>query len=291
MLPPPNKRDFQCRRDDYELKPGVLYTFTMQMEMQNASGAMWSVTLKDPTAVDKGHEVEVGRVFFKDSELGLPTDNCRRLDLKTYAFQEYFTGGDFTTKAAWSATTLSGVMQPEDTKGYCDESKIADFTELSLVECKNKCAADEACHFASYSAVDHSYTKVDGSHCMLYDACLAKSTYLADIWWTYSKRGLSSVAFTGFPPKCGHFQDETSKKTRTEMAAVVQKLAGQAEFEFQAGPDVKCSSALAFASAANAEDLVDRMVQMPPPALRGSTGAAPTTPQFAVPAEEELLFP
>merc|ERR1719401_2613452 len=126
---PPNKRDFQCKRDDYELKTGVLYTFTMQMEMQNASGAMWSVTVEDPTAEDKGHPVEVGRVFFKDSEFGLPAETCRTLGLGVYAFQEYFNHRDldFTTKAAWSAATLSGVMQPEDAQGYCEESKIADF--------------------------------------------------------------------------------------------------------------------------------------------------------------------
>jgi len=291
---PPNTRDFQCKRDDYELKAGVLYTFTVQMEMQNASGAMWSATMEDPTAEDKGHPVEIGRVFFKDAEFGLPTENCRRLGLDSYAFQEYFNPGDryFTTKAAWSAVSLSGAMQPEDAKGYCDESTMMDLEGLSLIECKTRCATEDACHFASYSAVDHSYAKVDGSHCMLYGACRAKSTYFADIWWTYAKHDLPSIALTGFKPLCRHYQDETGKRTLTETAEVVSSPTGAVEFEFQTGPDVQCPEAFAEAMAASAENRAEPVVAMPSSVLRGFRGTAATVPQIAAPVEEEMpLFP
>jgi len=289
---PPNTRDFQCKRDDYELKTGVVYTFAMQMEMQNSTGAMWSVTMTDPTAADAGHPVEIGRVFFKDSE---SLENCRTLGLDVYAFQEYFNHKDldFTTKAAWSATTLSGVMQPEDTQGYCDESTIGDFEGLSLLECKNKCAADETCRFASYSASDNSYAKVDGSHCMLYDTCGAKSTYLADIWWTYAKREeYPSITLTGFDSCsgsatcCKQYQDETSANTITEFAAVISSTTGEAEFEFQAGPDVQCPSAASLLEAAPLSEPAS-------PALRGSAGdARGAPPQGGAPAPgEPVLFP
>lgn len=285
---PPVTRDFQCKREDYALKTGVLYTFTVQMEMQNASGAMWSATMEDPTAEDKGHPVEIGRVFFKDKAFGLPTDTCRNLGLGVYAFQEYFNHGDlyFTTKAAWSAVTLSGVMQPEGAKGYCLGSPMADLEGLNLAECKRKCAADEACRFASYSAVDHSYAKVDGSHCMLYEACQVKATYLADIWWTYAKHDVPSVPLTGFPPKCDIFPDETGKRLISEMAAVWRDPAGVAQFEFETGPHVNCIKASEPAAAERAGSSVGRFAEIPPSALRGSKGTLPATP-----AEEELLFP
>jgi len=243
---PPNLHDFQCKRTDYELKPGVVYTFALQMEMQNSTGAMWSATMSDPTAVDKDlHSVEIGRVFIKDST---SLENCRTLGLDVYAFQEYFHKDDqgrpdeFTTKAAWSDATLSGVMQPEDSFGYCDGTPIDDSEALSLLECKNKCAALEDCRFASYSPSDYLYAPVDGSHCMLYDSCEAKATYLADEWWTYAKEEeYPTVSLTGFDscignPECCYEYEAMTGNEITETAAVIS----EGVLEFETGPNVQC---------------------------------------------------
>ena len=234
-------RDFRCQRDDYTLKTGVLYTFTMQMEMQNASGAIWSVTVAGPMAEDArpGHPVEIGRVFFKDRELNLPSEKCRMLDLDIYGKQQVFTheGSAFATKVAWSSMALSGVFQPEYAKGYCgdDPSRLEMLEGLSLVDCKNKCAADPACQFASYTANETLHATVDGTFCMTYASCGSKSPYLADIWWTYAKRDLPRVELTGFEPVCRIGVDQNlGKEEFTEWAAVT----GEAEFQFEYGTDV-----------------------------------------------------
>ena len=87
------------------------------MTMQNASGAMWEVTMFDPT--DKS-TMSVGKIFFVDSPLGLPT-SCRALGqsqspptpgLSSYTFLEYFEAPfDFTTIATWSNMTAFSPAQ------------------------------------------------------------------------------------------------------------------------------------------------------------------------------------
>jgi hypothetical protein len=93
---------------------GVPYEFTMAMTMQNASGALWEVTMHDP--VHK-HNISVGRIFFVDVPLGLPT-TCRSLGktldpptkgLSSYSFLEYFEAPfDYTTSASWTRMAAFG---------------------------------------------------------------------------------------------------------------------------------------------------------------------------------------
>jgi len=238
----PNRRDFQCKRDDYTLSIGVTYTFTMQMEMQNASGAMWSVTMVDPTAADVGHPIEVGRVFFKDREFGLPEDTCRVLGVDPYVFQEYWNRDkDHTTRASWSAITFSGVMKPQDTDGYCQGGAMVSLLELqglTRAECKGRCAAEERCRFASYTDRDFAFAPQDGSHCMLFDGCGARSTNRMDLWWTYEKVDAPPLVAAGFREMCQHFKDQNCDD-RFAVAAI--RCGAVREFELDTGRDVRCA--------------------------------------------------
>jgi len=239
---PPNMRDFQCKRDDYKLSLGVSYTFTLQMEMQNASGAMWSVTMVDPMAADAGHPVEVGRVFFKDREFGLPEGTCRVLGNEPYLFQEYWNPNqqEFTTRASWSHVSFSGVMRPQDAEGYCQggaQVSLADVEGLSREACKGMCVADQRCLFASYA-------QQDGSHCMLFDRCEARDAFRADIWWTYEKVDAPIQTATAFATKCQHFKDQDCSD-RIAVAAMGHLPSGSVEFEFESGKNVRCRRGVA----------------------------------------------
>ena len=54
---------------------GAPYEFTLAMRMQNASGALWEVSMRDPVLKTT---ISVGKIFFVDVPLGLPT-TCRAL--------------------------------------------------------------------------------------------------------------------------------------------------------------------------------------------------------------------
>jgi hypothetical protein len=100
---------------------GAPYEFRLAMTMQNASGALWEVTMFDPTDETT---LSVGKIFFVDVPLGLPT-TCRALGssqnppkqgLSAYTFLEYFEAPfDFTTIATWSNFTA---VAPHDNKAY-----------------------------------------------------------------------------------------------------------------------------------------------------------------------------
>jgi len=215
--------------------------------MQNASGAMWSVTVVNPMAMEK---VEVGRVFFKDREFGLPTEVCRVLGVDPYAFQEYWNAKqqDHTTRASWSAIAYSGAMKPQDTEGYCQGGKQASLTEmmgLTLADCKATCLAwaSLGCLYASYSDADFAYSE-DGSHCMLFERCETTDAFQADIWWTYKKVEAPTLVATSFTEKCERFKDQNCND-RIESCSVRQLPGGAAEFEFDAGPDQRCAGGAA----------------------------------------------
>jgi len=270
---PPNRRDFQCKRDDYKLSIGVIYTFTMQMEMQNASGAMWSVTVFDPSAAGAGQLVEVGRVFFKDREFGLPTEVCRVLGVDPYAFQEYWNSKqqDHTTRASWSAIAYSGVMKPQDAQGYCQggaQGSLLDLKGVTRAVCKGRCMADAKCLYASYSDVDFAYAAPSGSHCMLFDRCEAKGEYLADLWWTYEKVEAPILVATSLTEKCERFKDQNCND-RIEASSVHRLPGGAAEFEFDAGPRARCAG-----SAAPVDVPSERCPSLGVPAPAGPSTAA-----------------
>jgi len=91
---------------------GAPYKFRLAMTMQNASGALWEVTVLDPVVKST---LSVGKIFFVDVPLGLPT-SCRTLGqsqspptpgLSSYTFLEYFEAPfDYTTMATWSNFTV-----------------------------------------------------------------------------------------------------------------------------------------------------------------------------------------
>jgi len=262
----------------------VNYTFTLQMEMQNASGAMWSVTVVDPTAADAGHPIEVGRVFFKDREFGLPEDSCRVLDVGgTYLFQEYWNPNqqDHTTRASWSAITFSGAMRPQDTEGYCkggNQVSLAEYEGLTRADCKGRCAAQERCLFASYSDVDTEFAKQDGSHCMLFDRCEARDAFLPDLWWTYEKVNAPTLVGESFTEMCQKFKDQNCD-WRFAVAAVHRLPGGPVEFEFDVGQDVRCVDGMApkeiesLGGRCHARGS-PRLAALSAPALRGSASGA-----------------
>lgn len=90
---------------------GAPYEFRLAMTMQNTSGAMWEVTMFDPV---RQSTMSVGKIFFVDVPLGLPT-TCRALSqsqqppkqgLASYTFLEYYEAPfDYTTVATWSNFT------------------------------------------------------------------------------------------------------------------------------------------------------------------------------------------
>ncbi|CAE8712094.1 unnamed protein product [Polarella glacialis] len=90
---------------------GAPYEFKLAMTMQNASGALWEVTMLDPVIKST---MSVGRIFFVDAPLGLPM-SCRALGqsqdppkqgLSSYTFLEYFEAPfDYTTVATWKGFT------------------------------------------------------------------------------------------------------------------------------------------------------------------------------------------
>jgi len=282
---PPNHRDFQCVRHDYKLSIGVNYTFTMQMESQNASGAMWSVTIFDPSAAGAGQFVEVGRVFFKDREFGLPTEVCRVLGVDPYAFQEYWSSRqqDHTARASWSAVAFSGAMKPEDTAGHCQggaHASLADLKGLTRADCKGRCTAEAKCLYASYSDADVAYAGPSGTHCMLFDRCEAKDAYKADIWWTYRKVEAPTLVATSLQEKCerGTYKDPNCK-ARVEVATLHRLPGGVAEFEFDAGPGERCPGGAAPVDVPS--DLCPSRGKPAPagppaPALRGSAAEGPS---------------
>jgi len=213
--------------------------------MQNASGAMWSVTVVNPMAMEV---VEVGRVFFKDREFGLPTEVCRVLGVDPYVFQEYWNAKqqDFTTRASWSGIAFSGAMKPQDTEGYCQggaQASTTDMKGLTRADCKATCMADTGCLYASYSDADFAYSG-DGSHCMLFDHCEGTDAFQADIWWTYRKVEAPTLVATSFTEKCERFKDQNCND-RIEACSVHRLPGGAAEFEFDAGPDERCAGGAA----------------------------------------------
>jgi len=107
---------------------GVPYEFKLAMTAQNASGALWEVTVLDPV---EHVNISVGKIFFVDAPLGLPLD-CRALGiaqepptqgLSSYTFLEYFQPPfDYTTIATWAdmtATGPSGVYKVRDVVQDC----------------------------------------------------------------------------------------------------------------------------------------------------------------------------
>lgn len=94
------------------LQFGVPYTFVLEVTMTNSSGAMWSVTMHDPSTSPTTPAIEVGKIFFVDEPMGLPKDKCRALGksqnpptvgLSSYTFQEYFAQPrNFLTAGTWS---------------------------------------------------------------------------------------------------------------------------------------------------------------------------------------------
>jgi hypothetical protein len=112
---------------------GAPYTFTLAMTMQNASGAMWEVSMHDPVVKKT---LSVGKISFVDVPLGLPT-TCRSLGqsqdpptqgLSSYTLLEYFEAPfDYTTIATWSNFTAfsskgAAVAKPDIVKGCCGKT-------------------------------------------------------------------------------------------------------------------------------------------------------------------------
>uniref|UniRef100_A0A7S4QE27 Uncharacterized protein n=1 Tax=Alexandrium monilatum TaxID=311494 RepID=A0A7S4QE27_9DINO len=214
-----------------------------------------------------------------------------RLSVDSYIFQEYWNANqqEFTTRASWSAIAFSGVMRPQDTKGYCfpgAPGSLANLEGLTRAECKSRCVALERCRFASYSEEDFRVAKQDGSHCMLFDCCEARDTLLQDIWWTYEKVDVPTLAAVAFTEQCQHFKDQHGDD-RTAVAAVHRLPGGPVEFEFDVGEDVHCAGGPRLLSAA-----VPRGMPRPPglgtaePAL-----ALAATPRLAASEEAALMFP
>jgi hypothetical protein len=108
-------------RDPPSSFAGAPYDFRLAMTMQNASGALWEVTMFDPT--DRT-TMSVGKIFFVDAPLSLPK-RCRALGqpqsppapgLSAHTFLEYFEAPfDFATIATWSNFTA---FSPEQNKAY-----------------------------------------------------------------------------------------------------------------------------------------------------------------------------
>mmetsp|Transcript_117470 Transcript_117470/g.292872 ORF Transcript_117470/g.292872 Transcript_117470/m.292872 type:complete len:432 (-) Transcript_117470:349-1644(-) len=295
----PNKRDFQCKRDDYKLSVGINYTFTLQLETQNASGAVWVVTMVSPDRTDITHPIEVGRVLFKDRDVSLPEDNCRVLGVDTYVAQEYWNPNqqEFTTRASWSAITFSGAMRPQDTTGSCQGMALTSLTlasGLPRAACKSWCMAEERCRFASYSSVEQ-----DGheSRCMLFDRCEAKDRWAADKWWTYEKVDVPTLAAVAFTEECRHFRDQ-SGDDRTARASVHRLPGGPVELELDVGQDVKCVAGagprLLFLASARGAPHLARLgtAESATLALRGSAHFASALVARPKTAEgEPLMFP
>ena len=111
------------------LTRGVPYEFTLAMTSQNTSGALWEVSMTDPST---DSVLSVGEIFFVDAPLGLPT-SCRSLGesqdppkpgLSSYTFLEYYAPPfDYTTVATWSNFTAFGengtVYRPVDIVQDC----------------------------------------------------------------------------------------------------------------------------------------------------------------------------
>jgi len=103
--------------EETHLELGVPYVFTFGIVEQNASGAMWEVSMLDSKSKVT---TSVGKIFFVDEPMGLPR-HCRALGkaqdpptpgLSSYTFLEYFAQPrDFLTVATWSGMEISGVQK------------------------------------------------------------------------------------------------------------------------------------------------------------------------------------
>jgi len=125
----------QCAPDKAEvsLELGVPYTFTFGIVAQNASGATWEVSMRDPKY---DTNISVGRIFFVDMPMGLPV-TCRTLGksqnpptsgLGAYTFMEYFAQPrEYLSAASWSELVVRDgggpdgrvVARPQGIAGEC----------------------------------------------------------------------------------------------------------------------------------------------------------------------------
>jgi len=125
---------------------------------------------------------------------------------------------------------------PTDSRGFCDETPIANFkNNVSLAQCQEHCASNAKCSYASYSSGDHWYTS-DGTHCMLYGDCNSLASYLAHVWLTYKKRATCSSGTQVVYPAteadtcCVHLPwgQEVAEVTSSKPLSI----------RFSAGPDI-----------------------------------------------------
>lgn len=94
---------------------GVPYTFEFGIIDQNASGALWEVSVFDPS---HKNSISVGKMFLVDAPMGLPADKCRGLGTaqapptlgpSAYTFMEYYESPtDFVSSATWANMKTTG---------------------------------------------------------------------------------------------------------------------------------------------------------------------------------------
>lgn len=154
--------------DTVNLELGVPYVFTLGIVSQNASGAMWEVTMFD-TKLE--HTQSVGKIFFVDEPMGLPK-TCRTLGksqkpptsgLAAYTFMESITQPrDYLSSASWSDMKITSPKQTHHpSKGPSSYTKLGDggcggresptdHKVSSAEECEKLCTDSASCAAYEY---------------------------------------------------------------------------------------------------------------------------------------------
>lgn len=129
----------------YPMEIGVDYTFKMVYDGRNASGEFWSASV---TNEKSGIKTLIGQIILLDSVVG----SYGMLKVGSVSFQEYYTGGDFYSGAAWTGPWFNG----RSSTGYVAIDGDADCNEPSHV---NDCLRDYCGPPVSFSEEGRGITK------------------------------------------------------------------------------------------------------------------------------------
>lgn len=155
------------------LELGVPYVFTFGIVAQNASGAMWEVSM-----FDTKHEstISVGKIFFVDEPMGLPK-TCRTLGysqnpptsgLASYTFMEYFAQPrDYLSAASWSDMKISAPWS----QGMSADPRLVNYVKLGDGGCSSETHTSSIRHSGIASEAECRTLCTDNVACGAYDYC------------------------------------------------------------------------------------------------------------------------
>jgi len=139
----------QCKLK-YPMEFDIDYTFKMVYDGRNASGEFWSTSV---TNMKTGKNTSIGQIILLDSVAG----SYGLLKPSSVCFQEYYTGGDFYSGAAWTGPWFNG----RSSAGIVAIDADADCNEPSHV---NDCLRNYCGPPVVFSEQGHGITKNCSKH-------------------------------------------------------------------------------------------------------------------------------